>query len=89
MNENRDAVFAAVSQIVRRSLKGSAATAMEIRPETSLLDDLNLDSLTMVDVVLDVEDEFKIKINEAETQEAFTVNDLRELVLRKSRQKAL
>jgi acyl carrier protein len=49
----------------------------------SLLDDLDLDSPSMVDLMLDIEEEFDLKFSDAETQSAFTVGDLRTLVLRK------
>lgn len=83
MNGDRDALVTAVSEIVRRSATANAATVPEIRPEMSLLDDLNLDSLTLVDVILDLEDRFKIKVADTEIKEVFTVNDLTDLVLRK------
>ena len=83
MDEDRNALFTAVSGVVRRSLKDNTAANVEIRPEMSLVQDLNLDSLTIVDVVLDVEDKFKIKIEETEMQNVLTVGDLMDLVLRK------
>lgn len=81
MDADRNTLFTTVAEVVRRSLKENTATNTEIRPEMSLVEDLNLDSLTIVDVVLDLEDKFKIKIEETEMQEAFTVSDLMDLVL--------
>lgn len=83
MDEDRNSLFIAVSEVVRHFLKENAAVNTEVRPDMSLVEDLNLDSLTLVDVILDLEDKFKIKIEETEVQEAVTVSDLTDLVLRK------
>ena len=83
MDEDRSALFTAVAEVVRRSLKDTTAANVEIIPEMSLVEDLNLDSLTIVDVVLDIEDKFKIKIEETEMQSVLTVKDLMDLVVRK------
>ena len=43
-----------------------------IRPETALKDDLNLDSLDMIEVVYEVEDHFDVQIPEESIKEIQT-----------------
>lgn len=47
-----------------------------IKPETSLKDDLEADSLDFVELVMNIEDEFGVKIDEAETAKIKTVQDI-------------
>lgn len=82
MEQQKARVLNTIIEIIVRCLDGEITPA-EIKPETSLVDDLDLDSATMVDVVLDLEDRFKIKITASESRAAFTVGDLESLVLRK------
>ena len=91
-SQNQDAIFSEVADILKRSISNrhnNDAETLEIKPESSLIDDLDLDSLTMVDVILDLEDHFQIKISKAESQSAFTANDLKELVIRKQQESRL
>jgi acyl carrier protein len=53
-------VLARVQQLLQQIL--SLESADTIRPTARLLDDLNIDSLGMVDVVLGIEEEFGIKL---------------------------
>jgi len=91
-NQNQDAVFSEVADILKRSISNRSKRhnhdpeLLDIKPESSLIDDLDLDSLTMVDVILDLEDHFQIKFSEGESQSAFTVNDLKMLVIRKQQE---
>jgi acyl carrier protein len=47
-----------------------------IKPETSFVDDLNLDSLDMVEMMMKMEEEFGIEIPEDKTEELKTINDV-------------
>lgn len=78
-SKEESSVLSTLANIIQQSLKQSNAD-LEIRPEMSLVKDLDLDSLRMVDIVLDIEDHFKIRIMEEEVQSAFTVGDLASLV---------
>jgi acyl carrier protein len=69
-----------VSDVVRRSMKQKPGDDHPITPTSKLIDDLNLDSISMVDIVLDLEDRFNITISEAESQAAVTVSELVALV---------
>ena len=50
-----------VKEIFQKTLKVDPA---KIQPETNLKDDLNLDSLDMIEVVYEVEDHFDVQIPE-------------------------
>ena len=48
----------------------------EVTPQTSFTDDLNIDSMTMVEVVVAVEDRFGVLIPDDEWPQFSTVGDL-------------
>lgn len=48
----------------------------KIKPETSFVDDLNLDSLDIVELMMKMEDEFGIEIPESEAEGLKTVSDV-------------
>ena len=57
----------------------SEATKVElsnIKPDTSFIDDLNLDSLDMVELMMKMEDEFGIEIPEEDTEKLKTIKDV-------------
>ena len=82
-----DSIATAVADILRKSLKSFGET-QEIRPESSLIDDLDLDSITRVDVMLDLEDHFHVQLSEGEMRSASTVKDLEKLIMRKQQASA-
>ena len=47
-----------------------------IKAETSFVDDLNLDSLDMVEMMMKMEEEFGIEIPEEKTEELKTIGDV-------------
>jgi acyl carrier protein len=47
-----------------------------VLPEQSLIDDLDIDSLTMVEILLHIEDRFGIKVDEDEARSLHTVADV-------------
>ena len=48
----------------------------KITGETSFIDDLNLDSLDIVELMMKMEDEFGIEIAEKDTEQLKTVGDV-------------
>ena len=62
-----------VIQIVSDATKVEVAS---IKPETSFIDDLNLDSLDMVEMMMKMEEEFGIEIPEDQTESLKTINDV-------------
>ena len=50
--------------------------ADKITPDTSLIDDLNADSLDVVDLVMSLEEEFGLEIPDEEVESISTVGDI-------------
>jgi len=62
----------------------------EMKPEATLFDDLGLDSLDMVDMVIALEQTFKIKIrDEEEIRKIRTLGDIHRFVIDKARETGL
>lgn len=53
-----------------------AVDADIIKPETSLKEDLEADSLDFVELVMSLEDEFDVKIGEDDTAKIQTIQDI-------------
>lgn len=47
-----------------------------IKAETNFIDDLNLDSLDMVEMMMKMEEEFGVEIPEDKTEDLKTINDV-------------
>ena len=52
----------------------------EVKPEASFVDDLNADSLDLVEVIMALEQEFDIEIKEEDTDNIRTVGDAVKLI---------
>jgi acyl carrier protein len=50
--------------------------AGNIKAETNFIDDLNLDSLDMVEMMMKMEEEFGVEIPEDKTEDLKTINDV-------------
>jgi acyl carrier protein len=61
-----------VREIISQQLEVSAE---QLRPEASFVDDLKADSLAVVELVLALEQEFKLEIPEEDTEQIKTVKD--------------
>ena len=61
-----------VKEIISQQLEVSAE---QLRPEASFVDDLKADSLAVVELVLALEQEFKLEIPEEDTERIKTVKD--------------
>lgn len=62
-----------VIKIVSEATKVDAST---IKAETNFTDDLNLDSLDMVEMMMKMEEEFGLEIPEDKTEDLKTVGDV-------------
>jgi len=47
----------------------------EVVPEASFIDDLNADSLEMVDLIISLEEEFNIQVSDEDAEKIKTVRD--------------
>lgn len=62
-----------VIKIVSEATKVEAAN---IKAETNFIDDLNLDSLDMVEMMMKMEEEFGVEIPEDKTEDLKTISDV-------------
>ncbi|HUQ01552.1 MAG TPA: acyl carrier protein [Kofleriaceae bacterium] len=67
-----DTIDAKVREIICQQLEVSPE---QLRPEASFVDDLKADSLAVVELVLALEQEFKLEIPEEDTERIKTVKD--------------
>lgn len=58
-----------------------------ISDNTSFIQDLEVNSANLVDIILDVEDEFDIEIDNESMQEMLTVGDAKNIIRKKIAQK--
>lgn len=65
-------ILSQVSGIIAKQLKVDEA---EIKLEKSLIDDLNADSLDIVELVMSMEDEFGFEIPDSDAEKLRTVGD--------------
>ena len=52
----------------------------EVVPDASFLDDLNADSLDLVELIMALEEEFSVKISDEEAEKLKTVRDAMEYI---------
>ena len=68
-----DEIFETVKQITAEQLD---IDENEITLETSFVDDLNADSLDIVELMMALEEEFDLEISEEDAEKITTVNDV-------------
>ena len=52
----------------------------DVVPSASFVDDLNADSLDLVELIMSLEEEFKLQISDKEAEEIKTVGDAQEFI---------
>ena len=52
----------------------------EVTPEANFIDDLNADSLDLVELIMSLEEEFGMEISDEEAEKIVTVNDAVEYI---------
>jgi acyl carrier protein len=70
MNESE--ILAGVAAVARQHL----GLDRELRPELRLVEDLRLDSLTLLTLAVEVEDRFRVRLDEEDESAIVTVGDL-------------
>ncbi|MBI2324282.1 MAG: acyl carrier protein [Chloroflexi bacterium] len=56
----------------------------EVKPEASFVDDLNADSLDLVELIMSLEEEFGMEISDEEAEKIKTVGDAMEYIEERS-----
>ncbi len=79
---NEDACYTQLKALVGPYLPEDVSVDA-IRPESHFVKELNINSANLVDIVLDVEDEFDIVLENEEMEAMQTVRDAMELIRRK------
>jgi acyl carrier protein len=77
----RQDIFIKIAELIREVM---LTKNLKVELESSLTEDLGIDSLGAVELINAVEDQFKIAINEAEMQAIKTVNDAVKLIIEKT-----
>ena len=70
-----------MSEIVYKIIKDILTDDVEkIKPESKLIDDLGADSLTAVEIVMEIEKELGVDIDDSEVEKIVTVQDVINIV---------
>jgi len=79
---NQDEVFKKIVEVLTKYSKADIP-ASEITLETSILEDLKVNSARLVDIILDFEDVFGIEVDDDDADQVTTVADGVELIMAK------
>ncbi len=82
---NREEIEKRVIEMIAQQL---GVNRDEIKRETNILTDLNADSLDVVELLMELEEEFQIKIPDAEQEKIQTVGQAIDLIERLLQEKA-
>lgn len=77
-----EAHFTVLKEIVKTYLPEDVSES-EIRPDSNFISELNINSANLVDIVLDVEDAYTIKLENEDMNEMHTVTDALHIIARK------
>ena len=70
-----------MSEVVYKIIKDILTDDVEkIKPEAKLIDDLGADSLTAVEIVMEIEKELGVDIDDSEVEKIVTVQDIINIV---------
>ncbi len=76
---DRDQAFEQVKEIIVEQL---GVAADDVKAEASFQEDLNADSLDLVELIMSMEDKFGVKIPDEEAEKILTVNDAVDYVVK-------
>ena len=74
------AVLAAIEEVLRRELQLTTS----VRPESRLAEELQLDSVSLLTLVVELENRFRVALHEEDAGEVRSVLDLARLVVRRA-----
>jgi acyl carrier protein len=77
-----DIVFAEIARVLRDELQ----LAKAIQPTDDLAADLQLDSVSLLTLVVELENRFRVALNEEDAADIHTVAELAALVVRRTRE---
>lgn len=69
---DRDQAFEQVKEIIVEQL---GVSGDDVKPEASFQEDLNADSLDLVELIMSMEDKFGVKIPDEDAEKILTVTD--------------
>jgi acyl carrier protein len=69
-----------IFEAIKKHLAGRGIEESKVKPDASLLGDLDLDSLDTMELTLSMEEEFSVEIPDEELEDLVTVQDAVELV---------
>ena len=76
---------AEVLQFLRtKAVETLEVAAEDVQPDKSFVDDLHVDSLSLVEFTMDLEDEFGIELPEEELTDVTTIGAFADLIARKT-----
>ena len=78
----REEVIVKVTEILLKYSK-SDLTAESVTEQTTLLNDLSINSARLVDIILDFEDVFDIQVEDSDADAVNTLGDSVDLILKK------
>ena len=67
--------MSAEDRLIKIIAKELSVSEEEVTPEASFIDDLNADSLDLVELIMALEEEFNVKISDEEADKIKTVRD--------------
>jgi len=77
-----EAVLAEISRVLQHELQLPSAP----RPEDDLAADLHLDSVSLLTLVVELENQFRVALNEQDSAQVHTVGELAALVVARSKE---
>ena len=76
-------LFSRVVKIIKPFVKNQDALA-SVSPETRILDDLKVNSARLVDIILELENEFEIELGDDDADKVRTVGDAVGIIAQKT-----
>ena len=64
-----------LAQVVATIAEVAGVSPSQIKPDTELITDLNLDSLAMYEIVIDLEESFDLQISDSDIDQIRTLED--------------